>query len=312
MIMKSPKASVIIPVYNTEKYVEEAVRSIMSQTLKNIEIIIINDGSTDNSLSIIQDLSKEDYRIQVYNQENRGLSASRNAGIDFANGKYLYFMDSDDYLEPETLESCLLKCEENSLDFIFFDADILNKDTEFDFNINYQHKGCTNSDIIYKGIQIFSILTESGTYTPSACLNIINTEFLKSINLRFLPGIIHEDQLFTTLLYLQAERVMCIHEDFFKRRLRHDSIMTSKFSLRNMDSYFIITDKLLLYTSNHVEAQEIINKHLFKMLNAAVWLSYKISFKDRLYITKRCIKDYTKYVSGKNLVILLFKSFFKK
>ena len=153
---------------------------------------------------------------------------------------------------------------------------------------------------------------ESGTYTPSACLNIINTEFLKSINLRFLPGIIHEDQLFTTLLYLQAERVMCIHEDFFKRRLRHDSIMTSKFSLRNMDSYFIITDKLLLYTSNHVEAQEIINKHLFKMLNAAVWLSYKISFKDRLYITKRCIKDYTKYVSGKNLVILLFKSFFKK
>ena len=310
--MKSPKVSVIIPVDNTENYVEKAVKSIMDQTLKNIEIIIINDGSTDNSLSVIQKLAYEDDRIQVYSKENQGPSTTRNQGISIAKGKYLYFMDSDDYLEPETLESCFFKCEKNALDFIFFDADILNKEANFDIHINYQRKDCTNPDILYDGVQLFTLLVENSKYSPSPCLNLINTKFLNEINLRFLPGIIHEDQLFITLLYLQAKRIMCIHEDFFKRRLRCDSIMTSKFSLKNMDSYFIITDKLLHYASNHIETQNIIDKYLSKMLNAAVWLSYKMPFKDRLYITKHCIKNYTKYVSRKNLAILLFKSFFKK
>lgn len=309
--MISPKISIIIPVYNTEEFVEEAVRSIMNQTLKDIEIIIINDGSTDNSLSIIKRLANEDNRIQIYSQKNQGLSITRNQGISYANGKYLYFMDSDDFLEPEALEICFLKSEENTLDFIFFDADILNKNTNYNINLNYQRKDCTNPNIVYNGIQIFTILIESSKYTPSACLNLIKTEFLKKINLQFFPNIIHEDQLFSSLLYLQANRVMCVHKDFFKRRLRNDSIMTREFSLRNMESYFTITDMLLIYASNHLEAQNIIDKHLSKMLNAAVWLSYKMPLSNRIYIAKRCLIDYKKYVTLKNLVILLFKSFLK-
>ena len=89
--------SVIIPVYNTEEFVEEAVRSIMNQTLQEIEIIVINDGSTDGSLSIIERLAKEDKRIRTYTQQNQGLSATRNKGNEYAQGKYIYFMDSDDY-----------------------------------------------------------------------------------------------------------------------------------------------------------------------------------------------------------------------
>lgn len=103
--MSNSMVSIIIPVYNTEEFVEEAVRSIMNQTLQDIEIIIINDGSTDNSLSIIRKLANEDDRIQIYSRENKGLSATRNQGIYLAKGKYLYFMDSDDYLEPDALES---------------------------------------------------------------------------------------------------------------------------------------------------------------------------------------------------------------
>lgn len=310
--MISPKISVIIPVYNTEEFVEEAVRSIMDQTLRDIEIIIINDGSTDNSLSIIEKLAKEDNRIQIHSQKNQGLSISRNQGIGFANGKYLYFMDSDDFLESEALEICFLKSEENKLDFIFFDADILNKNSNYNINLNYQRKDCTNPNTIYNGLQIFTILIESCKYTPSACLNFINIEFLKKIDLHFLPNIIHEDQLFSTLLYLQAHRVMCIHKDFFKRRLRDDSIMTRKFSLINMNSYFRITDKLLIYASTHQETQNIIDKHLSKMLNAAVWLSYKMPLNERVYIAKRCVSNYRKYVTLKTISILLFKSFIKK
>lgn len=94
--MSNPKVSIVIPVYNTEVFVEEAVRSIMDQTLRDTEIIIINDGSTDTSLDIIQKLSEEDTRIQIYSQENQGLSATRNRGIALASGRYIYFMDSDD------------------------------------------------------------------------------------------------------------------------------------------------------------------------------------------------------------------------
>lgn len=111
---KEIKVSVVIPVYNTEKYVREAVESIMNQTLRELEIIIINDGSTDNSLQVAEELAAADSRIQVYSQTNRGLSMARNAGITHAHGRYIYFMDSDDLLEKDAMELCYSKCEEKN------------------------------------------------------------------------------------------------------------------------------------------------------------------------------------------------------
>ena len=152
--------SVIIPVYNTEEFVEEAVRSIMNQTLQEIEIIVINDGSTDGSLSIIERLAKEDKRIRTYTQQNQGLSATRNKGNEYAQGKYIYFMDSDDYLEPETLETCYIKCEQQALDFVLFDADILNKEKHKSLHLNYQRKDCTNPELVYQGPHILKLLMD--------------------------------------------------------------------------------------------------------------------------------------------------------
>src|SRR5690625_806428 len=120
--MKKIKASVIIPVYNTEKYIGEALRSIIHQDLEDIEIIVINDGSTDDSLKIIQTVAEKDARIRIFSQENKGLSESRNHGIETAGGEFIYFMDSDDILAPGTLSHCYRKCKEEKLDFIFFDA----------------------------------------------------------------------------------------------------------------------------------------------------------------------------------------------
>ena len=112
-----PKVSVIVPVYNTGEYVEIAINSIIGQTLRDIEILVINDGSTDKSPEIINKLSLQDNRIKVFSQDNQGLSCSRNAGILQAEGEYLYFMDSDDYLEPDALERCYDKCQNYDLDF---------------------------------------------------------------------------------------------------------------------------------------------------------------------------------------------------
>ena len=99
--MNNPKVSVIIPVYNTEAYVEQTLRSIMGQTLRDIELIVVNDGSTDGSLSVLERIATGDDRIRLYTQPNKGLSQTRNAGIARARGEFIYFMDSDDLLEPD-------------------------------------------------------------------------------------------------------------------------------------------------------------------------------------------------------------------
>lgn len=118
--MNHPKVSVIIPVYNTEKYVKESVESIMQQTLQNIEIIIINDGSTDNSLSVVNLLAQQDRRITVYSQSNQGLSIARNTGLEKVKGEFIYFMDSDDLLTNDALKTCLTRmCCKSNWDFSF-------------------------------------------------------------------------------------------------------------------------------------------------------------------------------------------------
>ena len=99
-----PLISIVIPCYNLENKIEKCIQSLLAQSYKNIEIIIINDGSTDNSLCVIQKLSEEDSRIRYYSHENRGVSYSRNFGIDVSKGEYLMFVDGDDYLSPNYIE----------------------------------------------------------------------------------------------------------------------------------------------------------------------------------------------------------------
>lgn len=310
--MTEPKVSVIIPVYNTEEFLEEAIASIQRQTLQDIEIIIINDGSTDNSWQIIKKLSQKDQRIRLYSQDNQGLSATRNRGIDLALGHYIYFMDSDDFLDPRALERCFNKCISHQLDFVLFDAEVLNEmNSSININLNYNRAQYTKEDTLYKGCELLELLLKTKCYTPSVCLNFINKDYLKQINNLFLPGIIHEDQLFTSILYLEAKRVMCLHKSFFKRRIRPNSIMTQQFSLKNINSYFIISDHLIVYADNHLPIKNIIDEYLFQMLNAVAWLSYQLPWNDRLYVANQYVKKYRQYVSLKNLLILLFKRFIK-
>ena len=113
---KNPLISVIVPVYNTERFLKECLDSVIYQTYKNLEIIIVNDGSKDSSLSIINEYAQKDNRIKVISRENRGVSASRNDGLDIASGEYLCFIDSDDYMALDTLEILLRGIEESGAD----------------------------------------------------------------------------------------------------------------------------------------------------------------------------------------------------
>ena len=282
------KVSVVIPVYNTEKYVRQAVESVMYQSLKELEIIVVDDGSTDKSLSIVEKLGDTDKRIQIYTQANQGQSIARNRGISHAHGEYIYFMDSDDLLEEDALELCYHKCKEEKLDFVFFDALVFfENNVENAPTLNYKHTEKLE-DKIYTGQEALEIQLQNKEYTPSVCLHFIHRNVIEKHNLSFYPEIVHEDQLFTTLLYLQSTKAACIKRTFFHRR------MILSFRRQTTED----------------KNKEIIDLYLSQMLDAAMWQAHSLKLPERIKLARLCLQKYKKYVSTKTIGALLFKFLF--
>lgn len=303
--------SVIIPVYNTEAYVGEAVESVCRQTLQALEIIVVDDGSTDGSLAVVNALAKQDPRIKVHVQKNAGQSVARNNALKFATGHYLYFMDSDDVIEPDTLAVCVERCEAESLDFVFFDADILNKEAQLAASLKYNRAGCVAEGEVRTGNEMLAAQLQTRSYTPSPCLYLIRMAFLQQCKLGFYPGIIHEDQLFSALLYLRAGRVMYVQQAFFKRRLREASTMTQRFSWRNMNGYLTVANELLRYKRQEAGTTEkvLIDALLRQMLDAAVWNAHVLPLRQRFDLAKLCLQSrYRNYVSSRTLASMLAKA----
>lgn len=115
------KVSVIVPVYNAGNYIERCINSIINQTLKEIEIIIVNDGSTDKTMEILEKLLEQDERISIVHKENGGVSSARNTGLAMAKGEYIYQLDGDDWIEKETLLNCYCLAKKDNLDIVIFD-----------------------------------------------------------------------------------------------------------------------------------------------------------------------------------------------
>ncbi|MDR1104050.1 MAG: glycosyltransferase [Endomicrobium sp.] len=175
----APKVSVIIPVYNTEKYLRQCLDSVVNQTLKDIEIICINDGSTDNSLQILNEYANKDNRIVVINSTNEGAEASRNKGLVISNGKYLMFWDSDDFFELDALEEFYDTAEENQCDIVL---SFYKKYCDITGNINLIKLGSfPDKKIFYKEdsprlIRIF---------TPNVWSKFFKRNFIIENNLKF-------------------------------------------------------------------------------------------------------------------------------
>lgn len=301
---EKPKISVIIPLYNTADYIEQTLLCIINQTLKEIEIIIINDGSTDNSLQIVNEI--KDSRIRVETQKNQGQSAARNRGLEIANGEYIYFMDSDDLLTNDALERCYVKCEQEKLDFVFFNAELFGDNNNI-FRKN-EYIRTLPQDKVFSGIEAMNLLIDKQEYRVSVCLNLIKREYLNSIKLKFYSSIIHEDELFVTKLYLQAKRVLFIQEPFFIRRVRSNSIMTTKISFRNVECYFIVTDELREFAKGKdEETKQTINRYLTKMINAVFFKARKLPLKDKIKMTKIALIKQIKYTKLKSIITLFIK-----
>jgi glycosyltransferase involved in cell wall biosynthesis len=300
-----PKVSVIIPVYNTESYVREAVESIMHQTLHEIEIIIVNDGSTDHSASVLKELVSQDNRIQIYTQQNQGQSVARNKAMEYACGEYLYFMDSDDLLDENALKSCYDRCELEYLDFVLFDALVINEYDNANFNMDYHHS-C--SDIrIYNGLELLDLQLENNRLIVSPCLIFARRSYMQNIKLDFYPGIIHEDQLFIVMLYIKALRVGYISQEFFKRRIRKNSTMTKQISWSDVKGYFTVFIELLSYFKTETEqVKSVINKYISITLNAFAFNAHEMTLLNKMKMGAILLRSgWIRYIDLKNLIRFL-------
>ncbi len=301
-----PKVSVIIPVYNTAGYLESALMSVSEQTLEEIEIIIINDGSTDSSGQIIEEFQKKDCRVKYYIQTNQGQSVARNAGLDNATGEYIYFMDSDDILEKNAMELCFQRSKIDNLDFVFFDADVFSEDGST-LQWDYIRTGKITEQIL-QGCEAMEKLLSIGRFRVAPWLLFIRRNFIEEFQLRFFPGIIHEDELFTTKLFIEAKKVALIPHILFHRRVRPNSTMTKKFSDRNAKGYLKVIDELKLYSVNvNRDKKELIDKEIALLANSLAYQAEVFTLYARMSVLVRlknlkCLR----YITLKNLLIILF------
>lgn len=307
--MKQIKVSVIIPVYNTEPYLEKAVKSILNQTLTEIEIIAVNDGSTDNSIEILKELQKTDARLHIYSQPNQGLSVTRNTGISKAKGEYIYFFDSDDFLREDALADCYRKATTYQCDFVLFDAVIMDDpNPEHSATLPYQRKNILKDNCCYTGTEAWKQLQTRKKNSTSVCLHMIRTDYLRSINLKFYPGILHEDHLFTFLLYLQADKVCYIPEDYFYRRVRQHSIMTSPVSMRNIDGCLTVCKELTHYVQLHPQlstsGKTLIHLEIASLVNIIASTSMPLPFSNRMKILQRLLVDYPQKLTAASVLLL--------
>lgn len=223
--------SIIIPVFNTEKYLKECIDSILNQSNKDFEIILIDDGSTDRSGEICDLYKKKESRIKVIHQDNEGPSKARNYGIDIAIGKYIMFIDSDDYLlDTNTISDFVNIFEEHDCDIIY---------GTYKGFVDNEYKSCTYE--IYPKIlkvdntqtknlsteEVVQLLFDNGNYYSSPTIKIYKREYLESYGFRFKLNIYHEDEEWTPRILLNCKKIYFYNKDFYMRRIREDSIITT-------------------------------------------------------------------------------------
>ena len=218
------KVSIIIPVYNVEKYLKKCLDSLVNQTLKDIEIIVVNDGSTDNSKSIIEQYySKFTDKIKVLNQKNQGLSDARNNGLKLAKSDYIMFVDSDDYINVDAVEKMYNKITKDRAEVVICGNNVVNEDGII-LSTTYPNKNKYNNDI------------EKTIFGNMCAWNKIYKKSLIINNkLKFRSRVWYEDLDYSYKILVKAKKVSFLEENLYNYLLRANSIMNSEKANRNLE-----------------------------------------------------------------------------
>lgn len=258
--------SIIIPIYNAEKYLSRCINSLICQTYKNIEIICVNDGSKDNSYNILQKMADTDSRIVIINQENLGVSAARNNGMKYSKGEYLMFLDADDWFDSEACEKALNKIETKNYDVVCFNYKTVINGKFFkieDISVLKNLKKNTIPSIICRftcAIYNKKFLVNNKIYFP---INIKN----------------HEDIVFSMKMFSHAQNIGILSEYFYNYVINEDSTTHNFEKLNSQDAldYWLTTNEYKNQTNKEkLKSIDIFAQFLFGYWSDMKSTKYKI------------------------------------
>ena len=237
-----PGISLIVPIYNVEKYIGTCLDSVRNQTYGDFECIMVDDGSTDSSGKICDDAALDDSRFRVVHKKNGGLSDARNAGLREVRGKYIGFLDGDDWIEPEMFQSMIEHAEKKQLEIVSCDVRVVNDKTNESELRKELCAFCGEDEIVsWKNGECLL----AGLNNISVCNKLFRTDFLKKTGMLFPTGVRYEDIIFWSSVFFQAERVGCIRKPFYNYRVSRDGSIVQQKDFRALpDSYRIKMEEL--------------------------------------------------------------------
>lgn len=245
------KVSVIVPVYNVEQYLDKCLNSLVNQTIKDIEIIIVNDGTKDNSETIIKRYMKDNKNIKYYKKKNGGLSSARNYGLKHASGKYIAFVDSDDYVRSDMFEKMYNKCKKEKLDIVVCDTINVYEDG----TTSYRHSNLNYCD---------EVVSKYLIAPPMAPIRFISSKLIN--HLTFREGTLYEDLDLMPSLALYTSKIGFIEEGLYYYLQRNNSIMNQKNDNPKLQDIFSVLENnyKLLYEKYPKEVEFLYIAHLLR------------------------------------------------
>lgn len=302
--------SVIVPIYNVERFLERCFESVFQQTYKNFEIIAIDDGSTDGSAAILDLWAKKDPRIKAVHQKNAGVATTRNNGLKLAQGEYVLFVDSDDTISPTGIERLVNKAVYNNLDVAY--------GAGFRISITGKVPVPTNKpmhllDKVLTGPQYMDEAMRTKAFNNGVWNKLYNRVFLIDNECWFKEGLVYEDILWSPQVFLKARRVQFIDIDFANIFVRHGAITQDPYNLavRHHDSLYIFdTLKEIYLSANITDEQRMVFLDYLANRRVNLLKNYRSFYsKDQISTNMAEIRKYAKLWSTRiNALSLYFKS----
>lgn len=292
-----PKFSIILPCYNVENHIEKAIRSVLNQTYTDFELLVVIDGSPDNSVDIANRMAKEDKRITVFEKPNGGLSDARNYGLERAKGEFVYFMDSDDWIEPTLLEDNLKIVEEETLDFVVFGYIQDNEDKQG--NLISSIKVVPTVDAYIKGDDSKSIDAYHLGILGYAWNKIYRRAYLKINQLKFTKGIsLVEDILFNSYVYAFSDTIKFNQKAYYHYINREEVTLMKRFHENSFDLIKNKT-KVIGYFADYwhlKNKKQLLSNSLIQGIRYSVHNLYsfenQLSDKEKKIYVRKMLNDY--------------------
>ena len=268
----TPKISVVIPVYNVEGFLRGCLDSIVNQTLADFEVICVNDGSTDNSLAILNEYANKDSRFKIISQENQGQGVARNNAIDIAVGKYLFFVDPDDFIEADTLDTIYKKFQEYDVDLVQFDYATCKENGKYSGLNSFKSRMCKCFKYSIKNDEIYSWheIKKKNLENMSMCVwdKAYKMELIKSNHIKFAQNKHGEDHIFSISANLLAGKILYVNKAFYHYRTRIGSAVN-----KASDDNFCVFDniellkKFLVENNLFEEYKKVFNEYIISFLS---------------------------------------------